>query len=66
MLFCQQKRIDTAIELFGRFVDRLHHKLVRIGDFTLQLICLLNLGRRQLNESLPIEGMSLINGAIDQ
>ena len=66
MLFCQQKRTDTAIQLFGRFLDGLHHKLVRISDLALQLIRLFNLGRSQLNESLPIERMSLINGAINQ
>ena len=66
MLLREQESADTLVNLFGRLLDALHHELIRVGHVIRQLIRLLNLSRRQLDEGLSVEGVRLISYSIDE
>lgn len=66
MLRLEQKVRDALIQLLCGLLEAIHHELVGDDHLSSQLVNLLNLGRRQLHELLPIEGESLIDCAIHE
>lgn len=66
MFLGEQESGDTLVNLCARFLDGIHYEVVSDWNILLQLICLLNLCSGQLNESLTIEGMGLINSSINE